>query len=238
MAGKLPVYALPRSGSNLLMAWLHTIPSIFSAAHGLTKSMSRQSWPGAVGVPAHDRSIYPQCHPPKDDSRVRWVAFDKVNPRECAAAGPGLVLAREPYGILWSRHQYHQKHRREMWALTGKNVVRFVRAEWEPLKAAMSCNPVIWLEELVRVDWLRFNYTVSGCCNAPLVVRDTTEGAGADFSNNTLKPRPHWHCTGCQRPMIGYGGFNPYDTIDADRVEQWRHEMPEHLFDMIKERLG
>lgn len=248
----LYLVSLPRCGTNLLAATLHAHPAIWSLAHAATRIQEMQQWRGLDAILARPAllpaqpCIYPRARPAKDVAAVRYVLFDKVTPGKKRPPGKTLVLLREPEGIIASMDRFAQKYHRPSWYDTPENRARFMR-KYEVLKIeAMppdthQPDPYnLWLgyyvvephDALAGIcQWLDIPYSpcefggVSACCNAPFDIRDTTAHAGTFWENNdiTLPPRPHYHCSACGEPVIGYGGFNPYEKLDVERVMRGTH---------------
>lgn len=196
----------------------------------------------------HKHAIYQRGFAKRRED-VQYLSLIHVLPRRNALPGSRRVaLLRQARAVLTSRDRFHRKYGRKEWALTPDNAHKFLRGEWEPLMARTQ-EPDVYavdFEELVHdpggvmaalFDWLGLDFEpeyistrhafetgVSACCRAPYDVRNTEAVASAYLQATRQHPvaRPHFHCTGCGRPALGYGLFNPLLPIDPDKADEWR----------------
>lgn len=153
-----------------------------------------------------------------------------------------IVLLRHPLSVLNSMHGFHVKYGRPGWAITAENVALFLENYYLPLLARIKNNDFIIINlesffsnvadeyqrlcENINVDFhvndtdFKKSFKHHGAwLGSDFSIKDSDKRAGGFYQGKTSNVEEKvFYCNKSQQATIGYGEFNPYKSIDVNRL--------------------
>lgn len=241
------VYGLPRSGSNLFAAFLHCHEEIWSINCGGGEITSVRDWSEAkdrcIYVNGGYRKsteqiryfVFDEMKPPFGVRRLL------LRPR---APKLNIITVRNPLAVATSMINFSRRYGQNLWDLSAPDRLNdFVTGYRRYLKACAridghwvsvveffadlpgNIKRLLSYLDLDDSGWsggLPLDEKRVICsCGGNYVVRETNKIHGTFFRrNNITKDRmePALYCTRCDSHLLGYGGFNPLQPIDVERL--------------------